>query len=739
MGTTQMQEMFQIIAGRHREPHHVLGMHETQKDGKPMVVVRAFVPNAKQITVVDAAQRKQKYPMEKIHEAGLFEVYIEREAWFAYLLRHKDEQGHMWTSYDAYAFAPTVSEYDRYLFGNGTHYNIYEKLGAHPMTIDGVKGTAFSLWAPNAQAVSVIGSFNNWNILRHPMRCLGESGIWEIFIPRVMAGDPYKFHILNAYGEAVDKADPYAFQAELRPDTASVVTDVTKYRWKDKKWLKKRKQTDPYRSPMNIYEVHIGSWRRVVEEENRPLTYTELAEQLIPYVKEMGYTHVELLPVMEHPLDQSWGYQVTGYYAPTGRYGTPQQLQQFIDACHKENIGVILDCVPAHFPKDGFGLGRFDGTALYEHEDPRRGEHPQWGTYIFNFGRKEVSNFLLANALFWLEKYHADGLRVDAVAAMLYLDFCKEEGQWLPNVYGGRENLDAVEFLKHMNSVISGRQDGTVMIAEESTAWPRVTKGADQGGLGFTFKWNMGWMNDFLKYLGKDPIYRKYHNDLVTFSMAYAYSENYVLALSHDEVVHEKSAMIGKMSGDLWQKYATLRLGYGFMYAHPGKKLLFMGGEFAQFQEWSESRSLDWHLLQYRDHQQMQGYVRALNALYLAHPCLWETDCMPEGFSWIECDDRDHSLFVFSRQNEEETLVFICNFTPNVSECCRIGVPQAGAWREIFNSDALAFGGSGVVNTKIRQSEAVPANRCENSVQLRLPPLGMIVLQKEAADPTGIL
>ena len=731
-----LNEVFQIINGEHADPHRILGMHEVEEKGKHFLVVRAFIPGARSITVVDAATRKKKYPMKRIHEDGFFEVVIaERAEWFRYRLECSDEVGNSWHMYDPYSFSPTVTEYDRYLFGAGTHYRIYEKLGAHLMTFEGARGVAFAVWAPNAKSVSVIGSFNGWNTRRHPMRLLGTSGIWELFIPGLAALDQYKFHIVQSTGHQVDKCDPYAFYAQLRPETASVIFPIRRYQWKDRKWMTARKKKDVYASAMNIYEVHLGSWMRVPEEGNRFLTYTELAEKLVPYVKEMGFSHIELLPVEEHPFDGSWGYQVTGYYAPTSRYGTPAMFKAFIDACHSHGIGVILDWVPAHFPKDAFGLGRFDGTALYEHQDPRRGEHLQWGTYIFNYGRKEVSNFLLANALFWLEEYHIDGLRVDAVASMLYLDFGKNDGEWAPNAYGGRENLEAVEFLKHMNSVISKQVPGAMMIAEESTAWEGVTRPVEENGLGSTMKWNMGWMNDFLSYIKKDPIYRKYHHNHLTFGMAYHYSEHFVLVLSHDEVVHEKSAMIGKMPGDLWQKYANLRLSYGFMYAHPGKKLLFMGGEFAQFHEWNEAQSLDWHLLQYQDHQQMQRYMKALNHLYLSESAFWEMDDNPEGFTWIECDDAASSVVSFIRRSQEKELYVICNFTPEVYPDFRVGVPEAGRYQEIFNSDAPQFGGSGVQNQKPVCSEKMPWNRYENSIRIQVPPLGMTILEKVINQP----
>ena len=668
--------------------------------------------------------------MERLHADGFFEVTIaDREEWFRYQLEYTDADGNTWRSYDPYSFSPTLSEFDRHLFGAGTHYEIYEKMGGRLMTHEGARGAAFSVWAPNAKAVSVIGDFNNWDARRSPMRRLGESGIWELFLPAAAEGDKYKFHVTQCDGRVVDKTDPYGVYAEVRPNNASVLYPLKRYKWKDRRWMTARRKYDFRAAPMNIYEVHLGSWKRA--EGNRFLSYTELAEQLIPYVKEMGYTHIEMLPVEEHPFDGSWGYQVTGYYAPTSRYGSPDEFKQFVDACHQNGISVILDWVPAHFPKDDFALARFDGTALYEHQDPRLGEHIQWGTYIFNYGRKEVANFLLANALYWMDIFHIDGLRVDAVASLLRLDFCKEEGQWLPNVYGGSENLEAIEFLKHMNSVIAEREPGALMIAEDSTAWPGVTKKVDEGGLGFSLKWNMGWMNDFLSYIKLDPIYRKYHQNKLTFGMAYHYAENFVLVLSHDEVVHTKSSMIGKMPGDVWQSFANLRLSYGFMMGHPGKKLLFMGGEFAQYSEWSEARSLDWHLLQYADHQEMQAYVKELNHLYAEEPAFWAEDFDPNGFQWIECDDAESSIVSFVRRSEEKELVFLCNFTPVVHRGFSLGVPQEGVYHERLNSDAARFGGSDVINAVPLQSKAEPAGRCPFRVELDVPPLGMVILERE--------
>ena len=728
--TTKLYDIFHIVNGEHSDPHTVLGMHEMEEDGRKAVVVRAFLPDAAGITVIDYANKRKKYPMERLHADGFFEVTIaDREEWFRYQLEYTDADGNTWRSYDPYSFSPTLSEFDRHLFGAGTHYEIYEKMGGRLMTHEGARGAAFSVWAPNAKAVSVIGDFNNWDARRSPMRRLGESGIWELFLPAAAEGDKYKFHVTQCDGRVVDKTDPYGVYAEVRPNNASVLYPLKRYKWKDRRWMTARKKYNFKTAPMNIYEVHLGSWKRA--EGDRFLTYTELAEQLIPYVKEMGYTHIEMLPVEEHPFDGSWGYQVTGYYAPTSRYGSPDEFKQFVDACHQNGISVILDWVPAHFPKDDFALARFDGTALYEHQDPRLGEHIQWGTYIFNYGRKEVANFLLANALYWMDIFHIDGLRVDAVASLLRLDFCKEEGQWLPNVYGGSENLEAIEFLKHMNSVIAEREPGALMIAEDSTAWPGVTKKVDEGGLGFSLKWNMGWMNDFLSYIKLDPIYRKYHQNKLTFGMAYHYAENFVLVLSHDEVVHTKSSMIGKMPGDVWQSFANLRLSYGFMMGHPGKKLLFMGGEFAQYSEWSEARSLDWHLLQYADHQEMQAYVKELNHLYTEEPAFWAEDFDPNGFQWIECDDAESSIVSFVRRSREKELVFLCNFTPVVHRGFSLGVPQEGVYHERLDSDAARFGGSDVINAVPLQSKAEPAGRCPFRVELDVPPLGMVILERE--------
>lgn len=730
--TIKMNELKQIVDASFGDPHCILGMHEYENNGEECMVVRAFIPQAETITVVDDAFPSRRYEMEKIHDDGFFEVVIEdRKKWFKYKLDITAQNGDSWETYDAYSFMPTIDETDIYLFNQGTHYQIYEKLGANPMVIDGVAGVAFGVWAPNARRVSVIGEFNSWDGRRHAMRILQNSGIWEIFIPGLRDMDTYKFEIKTSTGAIIQKQDPYGKFAELRPSTSSLVFNINTHQWNDGAWYESLKNKDKFDVPMNIYEVHLGSWKRVEDEENRFLTYLELAEQLIPYVKEMNYTHIELLPVEEHPFDGSWGYQVTGYYAPTSRYGTPDEFMTFVDLCHQAGIGVLLDWVPAHFPKDAHGLARFDGSALYEHEDPRQGEHAEWGTLIYNFGRSEVKNFLIANALYWIEKFHIDGLRVDAVSSMLYLNYAKEDGQWVPNQYGGSENLDAIEFLKHVNSIVVQRNPYAHMIAEESTSWPFISRPAEDGGLGFTMKWNMGWMNDFLEYMEKDPVYRKYHHNNLTFGMVYAYTEKFILVLSHDEVVHGKKSMLDKMPGDLWQKFANLRAGYGFMFGFPGKKLLFMGGEFGQFIEWNEKRPLDWFLLEYQHHQTMLDYVKYLNRIYLDNNAFWSKDFDGEGFEWIDANDGDRSIYSFIRKGrqKDDTLVFICNFTPNTYEEFKIGMPFEGTWHEILNSDAVEFGGSGVINTVPAHTSKSESHGREDSIVLRLPPLSVVILK----------
>ena len=730
ISTVSIYEMNLIVNCEHKDPHTVLGMHEVLHDDREVVAVRAFLPGAKELYVIDKNDENAVYKADRIHEDGFFETVIEdRHKWFDYKFRIVYWDGNENITADAYSFPPTVSDYDKYLFGAGNHYEIYNKLGANICEINGTEGVSFAVWAPNAKSVSIIGSFNYWDGRSAQMRMLGNSGIWEIFIPGAAEFDRYKFRIKDRNNNVTDKSDPYGFYMEKRPQNASIVYDLGVYRWKDAKWIKQRETSDPYRSPMNIYEVQLGSWMRVPEEEDRFLTYRELADKLVKYVKKMGYTHIELLPVSEYPFDGSWGYQVTGYYAPTSRYGEPDDFRYFVDCCHQKGIGVIIDWVPGHFPKDANGLARFDGTALYEHEDWRKGEHKEWGTYVFNYGRKEVSNFLIANALFWIKEYHIDGIRVDAVASMLYLDYFRNEGEWIPNKYGGRENLEAVEFLKHMNSVIKGAYEGVLTFAEESTEWEGVTKGADRNGLGFSFKWNMGWMNDFLDYMKRDPIYRKYHHNNLTFGITYAYSENFVLVLSHDEVVHMKGSMIGKMPGDIWRKFANLRAAYGFMYAYPGKKLLFMGNDIGQYSEWNEAKSIDWHVLGNDFNCKLNLFLQDLFKLYKKEPAFWERDTYPEGFEWIECDDAENSVVSFVRHgaNVEDLIVIICNFTPKPVEGYDVGVPYEGYYKEILNSDDEKYGGSGVINKKAVRSKKEHCNRCANKITINLPPLATSV------------
>jgi 1,4-alpha-glucan branching enzyme len=630
---------------------------------------------------------------------------------------------------DPYSFLPVLTDYDLHLIGEGTHYKKYEKLGAHITEVSGIQGVHFGVWAPNASNVSVIGNFNGWDKRRHPMRLLGVSGIWELFIPGIGQGEVYKFFVSSRYHNfEAEKSDPYAFFFENRPRSASIVHDINKYRWNDAAWLEARPMRNWLESPVSIYEAHLGSWMRVPEEGDRFLSYRELADTLIPYVLEMGYTHIELLPVSEHPLDASWGYQTVGYFAATSRFGRPEDFMFFIDQCHRNSIGVILDWAPAHFPRDGHGLGFFDGTCLYEHEDPRKGAHRDWGTLIFNYGRNEVRNFLISNALFWIEKYHIDGLRVDAVASMLYLDYSREEGDWIPNRFGGRENLEAIDFIRLFNEVTHGYFPGILTIAEESTAWPGVTRPVHLGGLGFDMKWNMGWMNDMLEYMSKDPVYRKYQQNNLTFGLLYAFTENFMLVLSHDEVVHEKRSMLDKMPGDIWQKFANLRLLYGFMYGHPGKKLLFMGGEFGQWNEWNFDQSLDWHLTQYPQHGSLQKFVRDLNRLYASEPALYEVDYDWKGFDWIDFHDTDNSIVSFLRRAKDpaDYVVIACNFTPVPRFGYRIGVPEHVYYRELLNSDSHEYGGSNLGNEGGVQADAIPWHGQRCSIKVTLPPLAVV-------------
>jgi 1,4-alpha-glucan branching enzyme len=620
---------------------------------------------------------------------------------------------------------------DLHLFGEGTHQRIYQKLGAHHAEADGASGLHFAVWAPNADRVSVVGDFNAWNGLAHPMKPVASSGIWALFVPGLGNGEKYKYEVRSRDGHVQLKADPYASRFEPAPNSASIAWDLVPYTWGDEAWLAARAERQWSHSPMSIYEVHLGSWRR--GEQNRFLTYRELAEQLVPYVKDLGFTHIELLPVMEHPFAASWGYQVTGFFAPTSRFGAPEDFKFLVDTCHRAGLGVLLDWVPGHFPKDAYGLVRFDGTALYEHQDPRKGEHHEWGTLIFNYGRHEVSNFLMSNALFWLDEYHIDGLRVDAVASMLYLDYSREPGQWVANQFGGRENLEAVEFLRQLNVLTHERFPGTVTVAEESTAWPSVSRPVYLGGLGFTFKWNMGWMHDMLRYMGKDPVYRKWSHSDITFSMLYAYHENFILPFSHDEVVHGKGAMLARMPGDMWQKHANLRSLYAYMFSHPGKKLMFMGGELGQMREWNHDAGLDWYLLQHQAHQGLQRLVRDLNRIYAGDAPLHELDHEPAGFAWIDCNDHDSSVISFLRRarNQKDFTVVVVNFTPIVRSEYLVGVPAPGRYLELLNTDSRDYGGSNVGNEGAVIAKDEPAHGFPWSVNLTLAPLGCLMLKPE--------
>ena len=726
----------ELVYSEASNPHAMLGPHLTESG----LLIQALIPTAAQV-VVKIASTGRKYAMELADEAGFFAVLIPRKSLAAYTLLVTYDNGVTVEIHDPYAYAPQFTSEDLKKFAAGIHYSIYDKMGAHPMTINGVSGVYFSVWAPCALRVSVVGDFNLWDGRRHQMRRIGEGdgSVFELFIPGLTTGLIYKYEVKTKAGLPMLKADPYGNYAQLRPDNASVVWDINQYQWNDKAWMDKRARTNTKDKPFNIYEVHLGSWMRketAKDEAGEDIVgsefynYREIAPRLADYVQDMGYTHVELMPVMEHPLDESWGYQVTGYYAPTSRYGTPDDFMYFMDYMHGRGIGVILDWVPAHFPRDAYGMANFDGTCVYEHMDPRKGSHPHWGTLIYNYGRPGVSNFLIANALFWAEKYHADAIRMDAVASMLYLDYGKNDGEWVANIYGGNENLEAVEFLKHLNSVFKGRRDGAVIIAEESTAWPMVTGNAKEGGLGFDYKWNMGWMNDFTNYMRCDPYFRKNNYGELVFSMLYAYSEDFVLVFSHDEVVHGKGSMIGKMPGaTLETKAENLRTAYAFMMGHPGKKLLFMGQEYAQVSEWNEGASLEWGLLDQPVHKNMQDYVRTLNKLYLEHPALYEMDYDPEGFEWINCSYQNESMVMFIRRSKKagETLLFICNFDNIEHEKFRVGVPFEGKYKEIFNTDAKEFGGSGRVNGRMKSSKKIEWDEKEDSIEVNIPPMSVSI------------
>jgi len=731
--TATLDDIYQVLYSDVKDPFTVLGAHAITQDNTTIVSIRAYLPEMESAFVIDTDSGRE-YPMEKVHSYGFFErIFLDRDKVFAYSLKTIDSAGEEKIFVDPYCFLPVIPEEDLYLFNEGTLHRAYEKLGSHVTTIGGVKGVHFAVWAPTARRVSVVGSFNNWDGRWHMMRNRGSSGVWEIFIPGLGEGELYKFEIFSYRRQVILKMDPYAFRTELVPNTASYTYDIEGYEWNDGEWIEKRKKSDPQKDPVSIYEVHLGSWMRVPEEDNRMLTYREAAHQLVSYVKEMGYTHIELLPIAEHPFGGSWGYQVSGYFSPTSRFGDPKDFMYFVDYCHQNGIGVILDWVPAHFPKDAHALAWYDGTGLYEHADPRKGEHQDWGTLIFNFGRNEVRNFLASNALFWLDRYHIDGLRIDAVASMLYLDYSRKPGQWIPNKYGGNENLEAIEFLKKLNETVYSYYPGIMMIAEESTAWPRVSAPVYLGGLGFGLKWNMGWMNDMLSYMSKDPIHRKYHQNTLTFSILYAFSENFVLPLSHDEVVHGKGSLINKMPGDVWKKFASLRLFYAYMFGHPGKKLLFMGNDFGQWREWDHDTSLDWHLLSYEPHNRLQTFMKDLLSLYRNEPALYEVDFNYTGFEWIDFKDAEQSTVSFMRKDKrgKTILIFVCNFTPVPLVNYRIGVPYPGFYREIFNSDSGRYWGSNVGNSGGVSAEEWSLHQRPYSVNLRIPPLGALVFKFE--------
>ena len=716
-------------------PKHLLGNH-VYGDGQVITVYR---PYAEKVCVVSPTG-KNREEMECLAE-GFYGFYSAKKKYKGtkYRIETTYQDGTTVVTADAYAFDSQITEFDTYLFAEGKHYDVYEKFGAHPMTIDGVKGTYFAVWAPHARRVSVVGDFNMWDGALNPMQMMQTSGIYELFIPDVAPGAVYKYQILTRDGEILYKADPYGNQCQVRPDNANVVADLTGYKWKDTDWIENRKQQTretELKKPMAIYECHLGSWKKKIEDSDFGFyTYRELAKMLCDYVKKMGYTHVELMGIAEYPFDGSWGYQVTNYYAPTSRYGSPEDFMYFVDHMHANGIGVILDWVPAHFPRDAHGLGRFDGMPLYEHPDPRRGEHPDLGTYIFDFGRNEVSNFLTANALFWVEKFHVDALRVDAVASMLYLDYGKQDGQWLPNKDGGNENYDAIDLLRKINTVMEERNPGAFLIAEESTAWAGVTAPASMKGLGFLYKWNMGWMNDFLEYMKMDPYFRSFNHNRLTFSLSYTYAENYVLVISHDEVVHLKCSMLNKMPGTEMDKFANLRTAYGFMYGHPGKKLLFMGQEFGQLREWSEARSLDWFLLDQPLHKKMQKWVADLNHMYTTYDACYYNDNNQMGFEWTKVDDANTSIIAFVRRGKtvKDQLLFVCNFVPVERKDYWIGVPCLTEYEEIINSDAKIYGGSGTKNGKVKAFEE-KCDRMPYAISIDIAPLSMMVFKYDYVD-----
>jgi 1,4-alpha-glucan branching enzyme len=733
--TTADDHVFDGIAtGTSDDPFALLGRHETTLNGRPAVVIRTMQPAASAIELVTPAGAT---PMARRHAEGVFEATVPLEGGmtaheFAYRLRVFEGESSR-ELVDPYQFGQVLSDFDLHLFAEGTHYRAWDKFGSHRVTVGGITGVHFAVWAPNAQRVSVIGDFNRWDGRVNVMRRLVPSGVWEVFIPDLPDGTCSKYEIRTPEGYLLQKADPYGRRFEVPPNTATIIWNEGQYQWGDGDWMRDRPSFKAwYERPMSVYEVHLGSWRRVPDEGNRYLTYRELADQLVPYVRDLGFTHIELMPVMEHPFSGSWGYQVIGFFAPTSRFGNPDDFRYFVDICHRHGIGVILDWVPGHFPKDQHGLARFDGTALYEHADPRKGEHTDWGTLIFNYGRNEVRTFLMSNALYWLEEFHIDGLRVDAVASMLYLDYSRPAGQWIPNQYGGRENLEAVSFLQQLNVETHGRVPGTITVAEESTSWPAVSRPIYVGGLGFTYKWNMGWMHDILEYMKEDPVHRRWHHGQITFSMLYAFTENFVLPFSHDEVVHGKRSMLDKMPGDLWQKHANLRALYGYMWTHPGKKLMFMGAELGQWHEWNYDSSLDWHLLDHKEHAGMQRWVQDLNRVYQQERSLHEVDFEGAGFSWIDCNDNENSVVSMMRRARDphDFTVVLANFTPVPRPAYRIGVPEGGWYRELLNSDADIYGGSNVGNGGGIMAEDAPSHGFTHSLTVVVPPLGFVLLKR---------
>jgi len=727
-------ELQRIQKGTHHDPFQVLGVHGNGNKNGQSHILRLFQPHAEIVELV-SSKSSETTNIPRIPNSDIFELQIpeNQELDMHFTFRWQQKGTHNWhTTISPYTFAPQIGELDIHLFAEGKHHHAYRFMGAHLKTIDGVAGCLFCVWSPNVQRISLIGDFNGWDGRCHPMRSLGESGLWELFIPGLQAGDSYKYEILSQNNEILSKTDPYARSMALRPDTISYITPDNEFSWQDKNWLEQRAEFDWQHKPISIYELHAGSWLRTDPSENQGfLNWRTLAKKLIPYVLDLGYTHIELMPIAEHPLDQSWGYQVTGFFAPTARFGTPDDFRYFIDQCHQQGLGVFIDWVPAHFPKDEFALARFNGEALYEHADPRQGEHQDWGTLIFNYGRNEVRNFLITNAVYWLEEFHIDGLRVDAVASMLYLNYSREEGEWIPNQFGGAENLEAIQFLREMNTTVHGLHSGILTMAEESTAWPMVSRPVELGGLGFSMKWNMGWMNDNLSYIETDPVYRQYHHNQLTFSQIYSYSENFVLPLSHDEVVHGKRSLIEKMPGDNWQKFANLRLFYAWHYAHPGKKLLFMGCEFAQWKEWDEDISLDWALLDVDTHQGIKQLVTDLNQLYRNENALHQLDFSEQGFQWIDCNDSSQSILSLIRWSKDRSEHVICvlNFTPVVRENYRIGVPENMDYSEVLNTDSEYYAGSNLGNSSRIKVEATPWSGLENSISITLPPLGALFLK----------